>query len=287
MKKETLIERSETINKSLNYIYSNIETNITLEELAKLNSISKYHFHRIFKEETKETLQDTITSIRLQKAANMLISNSYSTITEILAQCGYSSHSSFIKAFKKRFNFTPKEYKEFGYIEHSKKILKENYIENININIEVDIKIRPELRCIYIRHKGYNKDLKHTWQKLKALAYQLNIKEYEEIGLHHDNPSIVPLDECKYVAAITINNNLQLNEKVSTLTIPELLCATFKYKGKYGEIINLIRYISQEWIVKKGYEITTMPIYIKYEKNHLIGDNKEFEIEVNIPIRVI
>jgi len=285
MKKETLQERADIVNNSLYYMYKNIESHITLEELAKENSVSKYHLHRIFKEETKENFSETITSIRLQKAANLLISNKHSTITEISQLCGYSSHSSFIKAFKKKFTYSPSEYRKNGYIELSKKFIPKEYYKPINL--EADIKIIPEITCAYIRHKGYNKNLKYTWQRLRALAYELNIKDYKEIGLHHDNPSITPLDECKYVAAITIPKNLKIQHKISILKIPESLCAVFIYQGKYGEIINLIRYINQEWIKDKGYEVTTLPTSIIYEENHLIETEKKFKIEIQVPIKVI
>ena len=74
MKKDTKHSRAHIVNQSLAYIYKYIDSNICLEELAKINSVSKYHFHRIFKEETGENLFDRISSIRLQKAANLLIS---------------------------------------------------------------------------------------------------------------------------------------------------------------------------------------------------------------------
>lgn len=286
MKKETIQDRADIVNKSLSYIYKNIEHEITLDDLAKINHVSKFHFHRIFKEETSENFSEVLTSIRLQKAANLLISNKHSTITEISKMCGYNSHSSFIKAFKKRFSYTPSQWKNGSF---------EKYSEELNIiklreikNLEYEIKVNEEIYCAYIRHKGYDKSIKNTWQRLRALAYQNNIKEYEEIGLHHDNPSITPLNKCKYVAAITIDKNQNIKSNISTFIIPKSLCAVFKLDGKFGEIIDLIRYIHQEWILNegKGYEITTLPIYIKYIKNHLI-DNTDFKIEVNIPIKVI
>ena len=284
MKKETLQQRADIINKSLHYIYKNIETNITLEELASLNNISRFHFHRIFKDETNENFSNMLTSIRLQKAANLLISNKHSTITEISNSCGYSSHSSFIKAFKKRFNFTPTQWKNGAFNEYSKNIIDNKYYKHLKI--EADIKVKEPIYCAYIRHKGYNKNIKYTWERLRALAFQNDILEYEEIGLHHDNPSITPLENCNYVAAITIQKDMKLNNQISTLIIPKSLCAVFKYSGEYGDIINLIRYIHHEWIKDKGYEVTTLPTYIKYIKNHLV-ENSNFEVEVNIPIKVI
>jgi AraC family transcriptional regulator len=284
MKKQTLQQRADIINKSLYYIYKYIDTNITLEELSSLNKISKFHFHRIFKDETGENFSNLLTSIRLQKAANLLISNKHSTITAISSNCGYSSHSSFIKAFKKRFNFTPTQWRKGAFTEYSKEILDAKYFKHLNI--EANIEVKDEIFCAYIRHKGYSKNIKFTWERLRALAYQNKIQNYDEIGLHHDNPSITPLAKCNYVAAITIPKDLKLQDTVSTLTIPKSLCAVFKYSGEYGDIINLIRYIHHEWIKDKGYEITTLPTHIKYIKNHLIEDGT-FEIEVNVPIKVI
>ena len=286
MKKETIQDRADIVNKSLSYMYKNIEHEITLDDLAKINHISKFHFHRIFKEETSENFSEVLTSIRLQKAANLLISNQHSTITEISKQCGYSSHSSFIKAFKNRFLYTPSQWKNGSFEMYSEQ-LNTKKLKEIK-TLDYEIKVNEEIYCAYIRHKGYDKSIKNTWQRLRALAYQNNIEKYEEIGLHHDNPSITPLNKCKYVAAITINKNQKIESNISTFIIPKSLCAVFKLDGKFGEIIDLIRYIHQDWILKegKGYEITTLPIYIKYIKNHLI-DNTDFKIEVNIPIKVI
>lgn len=88
MKRDTKHSRAQIVNKTLNYMYKHIGTDISLEELARLNSVSKYHFHRIFKDETGENVFEKITSIRLQKAANLLITDNYSTITEIANLCG-------------------------------------------------------------------------------------------------------------------------------------------------------------------------------------------------------
>lgn len=287
MKKETIQERADIVNKSLSFMYRNIEHEITLDDLAKLNHVSKFHFHRIFKEETSENFSEMLTSIRLQKAANLLISNKHSTISEILNSCGYKSSSSFIKAFKKRFIYTPKEWRNGAFKRYSDELNIDNISNKIK-NLEYEIKVNEEIYCAYIRHKGYDKSIKNTWQRLRALAYQNNINNYQEIGLHHDNPSITPLNKCKYIAAITIDKENKINSNISTFVIPKSLCAIFKLDGKYGDILDLIRYIHQEWILNegKGYEITTLPIYIKYIKNHLV-DNTDFEIEVNIPIKVI
>ena len=58
----------ERINKTIDYIESNLEKKITLNKLAQINHFSKYHFHRIFSSFTGESLYNFINRLRVEKA---------------------------------------------------------------------------------------------------------------------------------------------------------------------------------------------------------------------------
>ncbi|RXK13938.1 AraC family transcriptional regulator [Halarcobacter mediterraneus] len=284
MKKDTKMFRSKVVNDSIFYIYTHISTNITLDELAKNVSVSKYHFHRIFKEETGNNIFEMITSIRLQKAANLLIVNKYSTISEVANVCGFSSHSSFIKAFKKVFNYTPKQWRIDGYKKFSEQILKDyDSIKEIE-KIEPIIKPCDSIKCIYLRHKGYGEDIENTWQRLRSLAYELDIKNPLQIGIQHDNPTITPKDKASYVACIKVEKEYK---NLPILEIPSSICAIFKLKGKYGDVLKFMSYIYNEWLPNSGYEAKTFPPYSIYEKNHFLDENKHFILDFYLPIKVI
>lgn len=288
MKKDTKHTRAEIVNKSLTYIYKYIDTNITLDELAALSSISKYHFHRIFKEETQEKVFQRISSIRLQKAANLLISNCYSSISEIREACGYSSHSSFIKAFKKRFNFTPTKWKKGGYLEYS----KANNTFEIEINedfykLEPLIKVVKKRSCAYIRHKGYDLKVKNTWNKLMAYSYEQNITKEKQLAIFYDNPVITPYEDCNYLAAFEVENDFITSNSISKLEIQESLCAVFHYEGIYGDAVKLMVYIYNYWLPKSGYEAKTQPPYAIYHKNHFLEENENFNLDFYIPIQIV
>lgn len=288
MKKDTKKQRSEIINNSLYYIYKYIDTNITLDELAKLNSVSKYHFHRIFKEETNENLFSRITAIRLQKAANLLITNNHSSISEIANLCGYSSHSSFIKAFKNRFFFTPSKWRNGAFKDFSNNNLNLN---NINLkdfkSIKIEIKISEEKNYAYLRHKGYNQDIKNTWQRLLAYAYEEEIQNSKQIGIHHDNPLITESKDCQYIAGIEVKKDFICRKSFSVLTVPKSLCAIFSYKGNYGDVLKLMNYIYNYWLPNSYYESKTLPSYAIYHKNHFIHENEEFDLDFYVPISTI
>lgn len=288
MKKDTKHSRAQMVNVALAYIYKYIDTQITLEELAKLNSVSKYHFHRIFKEETNENLFDRITSIRLQKAANLLITNRYSTISDIALMCGYSSHSSFIKAFKQRFSYTPTQWKKGAFLNFSQQnvTLKEQIHEDF-YSLQPIIKVIPKRICAYIRHKGYNKDVSNTWQRLMAFAYEKNLDSSLQIGVFHDNPVITPNKECQYIAAFEIEENFKCTNSISKLEVPESLCAVFHYEGVFGDVVKLMVYIYHLWLPNSGYEAKTIPAYAIYHKNHFLEENDSFIVDLHIPIRVV
>lgn len=284
MKKDTKVFRTHIINQTYYYIYKNLEHKISLDEIAKFNSTSKYHFHRIIKEEIGITLFELISSIRLQKAANLILTNKYSTISQIANLCGYVSHSSFIKAFKQKYSYTPTQWKKGAYKEYSKQLLKAFPSNRDFSNIQADIRVCEAIPCAYIRHNGYNEDIKKTWEKLHAIAYENDIKEFKDIALYHDNPAITPLEKCSYVACIDIPKNKTL--PISTFTIFEGLHAVFKLDGFYGDVLNFIRYVYHYWLPNSGYEAKTIPAYTIYNKNHFITGFKDFSLELYVPIKV-
>ena len=90
MKKSTYEKRARVANDVMNYIYKYIDTNINIDELSLQLDSSKFHLHRVFKDEFGKNIYESIKSIRLEKAANLLITNKFSTITNISNMTGYS-----------------------------------------------------------------------------------------------------------------------------------------------------------------------------------------------------
>ncbi len=80
------------------------------QEIAQSASFSMYHFHRIFKVVVGETVAAFTRRLRLELAANRLVSKQLDDITTIAMDCGFSSSQSFAKAFRQHFGTTPTDY---------------------------------------------------------------------------------------------------------------------------------------------------------------------------------
>jgi len=290
MKRETHERHTRVANDLMYYIYTHIDTEINLDELAQMFRINKFTMHKIFKEIFGTNIYESIKSIRLQKASNLLLTNRYSTITQIANVCGYSSQTSFIRAFKERFGMTPNQWRKGGFQTYSHALLTQaDYPRETTLDFEhLQPKIvkMPDTQAFYIRHKGYKKTIQLTWQKIQAWLFSHDVTHYTLISLFHDNPAITPLDECHHVACIRVDEARKINDqRLPELTISGGLCAAFDIEGKRGDILRFIHWVYHEWLPQSGYETTTKPPFAIYRKNHHLSEDGWFDMTFYLSIR--
>lgn len=110
---ENIPAASGVVSRAVEYINSNIERNITIDEICAEVHMSKYYFCRQFKKSTNTTIMKYILKTRIVMAKNMLL-NENLTITEISNRCGFSSVSYFSRIFKEETGLSPLNYKKEG-----------------------------------------------------------------------------------------------------------------------------------------------------------------------------
>ena len=108
---EVFSYNSRRIEKVMEYINSRFEKQISLEEAAKIASMTESAFSRFFKLRTGMTFIDCLTEVRLGHASRMLISTT-KTIAEIAYSCGFNNISNFNRIFKKKKGCTPRELRD-------------------------------------------------------------------------------------------------------------------------------------------------------------------------------
>ena len=290
MKRETLDKKIRISNDLMFYIYTHIETDINIDELAQHFNINKFYLHKIFKEVFERNIYESIKSIRLQKASNLLLTNQYSTVSKIGSECGYSSQTSFIRAFKERFCMTPNKWRKGGYKAYSNNILLQSpkaQASRANFaSIRPTIVKMPQMQAYYMRHRGYGyRQSQETWQKIQTWIYQNALKSYTQISLFHDNPTITPLEECHYVVCIVPKDEEEIdNARLPRFMIAKGVYAKFDLKGKRGDLLKFIHWVYHEWLPKSDYQTTTKPPYAIYHKNHYLDNEEDFEISFYLSI---
>lgn len=92
------------------YMISNYNKNIRLEDIAEKACLSVNHLLRTFKQAYQQTPHQYLTKIRLRQAKYLLKNTDY-PINEIVDIVGFECPSSFIRLFRNSFNVTPGKFR--------------------------------------------------------------------------------------------------------------------------------------------------------------------------------
>jgi AraC-like DNA-binding protein len=120
------------------YIDENYQESIDLEQISKQAFLSRFHFHRLFRQVYKRTPHQYLTQKRLNKAKDLLSENK--PVTDVCNEVGFESIGSFSVLFKKEIGFAPQYYRNMAYkkkmeqLAQPKKAIPHCFIESYNLD---------------------------------------------------------------------------------------------------------------------------------------------------------
>lgn len=98
------------LNKALSLIQENLaDCNFGPQEFAKALGMSRSQLYRKIEALTDKSVSEFITSIKLNRAAEMLLENKY-TISEVAYAVGFTEQSNFTRSFTKQFGKSPSNF---------------------------------------------------------------------------------------------------------------------------------------------------------------------------------
>ena len=101
---------NEHVFQAINYMKKNYSSNITVNKIAERFNIDRRYLCRLFNKYVGQSPLEFLINIRLQSAVDLLLHTDY-TISQIAKSVGYDDALNFTKIFKKKMNYTPKEYR--------------------------------------------------------------------------------------------------------------------------------------------------------------------------------
>lgn len=98
------------IPKTLDYIDNHLAESLGLDELARRVCMSKYAFHRLFRQTVGEPVYQYVRRRRMERAADRLIRTDQ-PIMEIALNSRYASQEAFSRAFRQVYALSPGKYR--------------------------------------------------------------------------------------------------------------------------------------------------------------------------------
>ncbi len=285
--------QSARINDVLFAIHRDISANLSARSLALIAAYSEQHFHRVFHQVTGETVHGYVLRARLEHAANQLTFDQQSPVVEVAGKCGFASLSSFSRAFSTQFGVSPGRWRrgqhrptQPAWLEDSEIAAAYRRIGPATLPNPVIEQILPR-KVAYIRHQGYNHSIADAWQKLMAWTVMENRSFSPQFGLHHSNPALIPLDQCRYVACVGIDRPMTRHHAVNCLTIPGGVHAKFALAGHYGELLPWLSKILEQWLPESGFKMQTTPAFVHYHRNQFLDPEQQFALDFYLPLSMV
>ena len=105
-------KKGSVINRAIEYINNNYNSNISLDDVSMEVDVTPYYFSRLFKEEMGVGFVEYVAKLRIDKAKELLNNDTNMSMKEICIEVGYTDPNYFSRQFKKYEGMSPTEYRE-------------------------------------------------------------------------------------------------------------------------------------------------------------------------------
>lgn len=259
------MEWLKKLSSAIEYIENNLDNEISYDEAAKIACCSSYYFQRMFTYVAGISLSEYIRHRRMTQAAFELQSTD-TKVLDVALKYGYTSPTSFNRAFQSVHGITPSSTKSQGSVLHAYPPIKFSVKVTGGDAMPYRIEEKKSMRIVGIRIP-LTEDMEEN-QKLvppfwnRALQDNRFIKICE---LSNQIPGVVlgvtvyqnPDEIYYYIAAAT---DQPVPAGMFEYEIPAATWVIFESDGHFKESIqNIFRRFLTEWLPFSGYTYAELP----------------------------
>jgi len=257
----------DPVGKALWFIESHFNSELTLEEVASIAGVSRYHMTRAFGEATGHSVMRYVRGRRLTEAARLL-ANGAPDILTVALDSGYGSHEAFTRAFHDQFGMTPEAMRAERRLTQISLMEPIKMEENVNKLIE-----NPRFeqgRVLLIAGLGdhytceTSAGIPAQWQKfvphIGTVPRQIGNTAY---GVRCNNDDDGTFD---YICCVEVSGFAALPADWTHLRIAPQRYAVFRHRDHISTIRSTWSAIWNRWLPQSGLEVVDAPDFERYSE---------------------
>jgi len=272
--------------KALWYIESHLADPLTLEQIAVIGGVSRFHMVRAFAAATGLSVMRYVRTRRLSEAARALAGGA-PDILNLALDADYGSHEAFTRAFRDHFGVTPEAVRSSTRLDNLR--LQEPIVMDSTLTDKLEPPRfetgKPLLvagiseRCT---HENGGAGIPNQWQRF-----------HQKVGDIPDRVGQVAYGVCcngddsgnfDYIAGVEVSDFSDLPREFSRVRIPEQRYAVFTHRDHISSIRRTVNTIWNHWLPASGLNAADAPSFERYDENFdpLTGNGG---LEIWVPVK--
>jgi AraC family transcriptional regulator len=255
----------DAIGKALWFIESNSARPVTLDEVAEVSGLSRFHLSRTFSVIVGRSPTAYLRARRLTEAARSLADGA-PDILSVALDAGYGSHEAFTRAFRDQFGATPEEVRARRSTTNLMLVEPPQMTNAPNAKLpEPAIKQSGPLFIAGMRQRFTHETrgaIPALWQRfVPHIGHIPNEKPKSTYGvvIASTEDSDNGFD---YMAGIGVSSLDELPEELAGLRLPRRPYAVFDHAGHVSTIAATCGAIFRTWLPKSGRELAEGPLQL-------------------------
>lgn len=235
-----------------NLLTERLETPPTVEELASAACVSPYHFHRVWRAMTGETIGETIARLRIE-ASQVRLRAGGTTVTAVAMDTGFATPQAFARAFRRQTGVTPSAYVDGALVE-----------ARPLADTEVRVVLREPLEVVALRRNGNDyAAVAEGYGRLFAWAGAAGLMEHFQgiFGIALDD--VLSVDDARFDACVALGH-VEPPDEFRLLQVPGGHYACLTYRGDYAGLPDAEARLMATTLLDLDAELADTPMLHEY-----------------------
>jgi AraC family transcriptional regulator len=271
------------------HIQANLDRDLSLAALSRVAGLSQFRLHRLFKATIGETLKAYTLRLRLERAAFRLLVHG-STGLRIAMECGFQNQETFIRAFRRRFGCSPREYRVAipsrspATAQQDRTRVPET-VRTHALSATRVIHMRP-MHLAYKRHVGpYESVPDSLFAELSRWARRRQIPGPRIwLGLGHDAPITTKPEQLRFDAALAVPEPFAAEDGVGYQLLPGGPFAVTTHAGPYATLPEAYATIFPRVTTLPGYRLIGLPAVEIYHTANVNSQHQLNHTDLCLPV---